>query len=114
MIPVLILGYFFSSSQLEQIRFSEKERVGTATLREFIPLLGGVLQTRNATRASLGGFEGSNAYQSGRNQTDSAIKAFDDYLKTSSDVLELRSEFDKLKAAWAETAKASIPAFPYC
>ncbi|MBK7656510.1 MAG: hypothetical protein IPJ18_17145 [Betaproteobacteria bacterium] len=59
MIPVLILGYFFSSSQLEQIRFSEKERVGTATLREFIPLLGGVLQTRNATRASLGGFEGA-------------------------------------------------------
>jgi methyl-accepting chemotaxis protein len=107
MIPVLILGYFFSSSQLEQIRFSEKERVGTATLREFIPLLGGVLQTRNATRASLGGFEGSNAYQSGRNQTDSAIKAFDDYLKTSSDVLELRSEFDKLKAAWAETAKSN-------
>lgn len=28
-------------------------------------------------------------------------------MKTSSDVLELRSEFDKLKAAWAETAKSN-------
>lgn len=105
MIPVLILGYFFTTSQMEQIRFSQKERVGTVALREFVPVLTGVLQIRNATRASLGGFDGSAAYQNGRSQTDAAIKAFDDHLTASSDALELRPEFDKLKAAWADTAK---------
>ncbi|MDP2000348.1 MAG: hypothetical protein Q8K22_12240, partial [Rhodoferax sp.] len=106
LIPVGLLGYFFNSSQRDQISFSQKERTGVASMQQFVPVLNGVLKVRNATRASLGGFDGQSRYQAGRTQTDAAIAAFEKHLVTSGDTLDLRPEFEKLKSAWMQTAQS--------
>jgi len=105
LIPMVMLGYFFSSSQYEQINFSAKERVGVATFKQFLPIYTGVLKTRNATRATLGGFDGRSRYQSARDQTELALSAFEKYLSESGDVLTLKPEFEKLKSSWSATAQ---------
>lgn len=107
LLPIALLGFFFVSSQVEQINFSAKERVGVATLRQFIPVLEGVLKTRNATRASLGGFDGRSQYLAARREVDAAIDVFDKHLIQSADTLQLRPEFDKLKTNWKESEKSS-------
>ena len=107
LIPVALMGYFFSTSQYDQIVFSAKERTGVVAFKQFIPVYTGVLKTRNATRATLGGFDGRTYYQKGRVQTDQAISAFEKYLADSGDTLLLKPEFDKLKAAWASTAQST-------
>ena len=107
LIPVALLGYFFAVSQLEQINFSAKERVGIVAFQKFLPVYTGVLKTRNATRATLGGFDGRSPYQASRVQTDQALGAFDKYLAESGDSLVLKPEFEKLKTAWATTVKST-------
>ena len=107
LVPVILLGYFFSTAQYDQIVFSAKERTGVAAFQRFLPVYTGVLKTRNATRAMLGGFEGRSQYQAGRSQTDLAISNFDNYLLESGDSLALKPEFEKLKAAWVATAQST-------
>jgi methyl-accepting chemotaxis protein len=107
LIPVALLGYFFNSSQRDQINFSQKERTGVAALQQFVPVFTAVLTVRNATRATLGGFDGQSRYQAGRAQTEQALAAFDQHLVASGDALGLRPEFEKLKTAWAQTAQSS-------
>ena len=106
LLPIFILSYFFVKSQNDLIEFSMKERIGVATMRQFVPVFSGVLQTRNATRATLGKFDGANAYQAGRAATDTAIKAFDAHLAKEGDMLQIRPEFDKFKAAWSATSQS--------
>ena len=107
LVPVLLLGFFFSTAQYEQIVFSTKERTGVAAFQRFLPVYTGVLKTRNATRATLGGFEGRTQYLAGRKQTDLAISNFDQFLANSGDNLTLKPEFEKLKAAWTATAQST-------
>ncbi|MDP2000263.1 MAG: methyl-accepting chemotaxis protein, partial [Rhodoferax sp.] len=107
LVPVALLGFFFAGSQSDQINFSAKERVGVAAFRQFVPVMEGVLKARNATRATLGGFDGASRYQAARTQTDLAISEFDKYFSQSGDSLAIKSEFDKLKSAWAATAQAT-------
>jgi methyl-accepting chemotaxis protein len=106
LIPIVLIGYFYSTSELEQLRFSQSERVGVATLQKFSPILQGVLKTRNATRATLGNFDGLAKYIEGRKQTDEALVVFESLLNQNGDLLGVRPEFDKLKAAWVATEKS--------
>jgi methyl-accepting chemotaxis protein len=106
LVPVALLGFFFTTSQTDQIAFSSKERVGVAAFRQFVPVMEGVLKARNATRATLGGFDGASRYQAARAQTDLALSEFEKHLSQSGDPLVIKSEFDKLKAAWATTAQS--------
>jgi len=41
----------------EQIGFSQREQAGVAAMQRFLPVLKGVIDVRNATRANLGGFD---------------------------------------------------------
>jgi methyl-accepting chemotaxis protein len=107
LLPVLLLGYFFYTGQKDQIDFSAKERLGVTAFREFVPVYTGVLKTRNATRAALGGFDGKARYQAAREQTDAALKALDNYIASSGDPLSLRADFNKLQEAWAATAQST-------
>ncbi|MDD5480986.1 MAG: hypothetical protein PHT20_14980, partial [Rhodoferax sp.] len=106
LLPIVLFGYFFAASQRDQMAFTAQERQGVVALRQFIPVYSAVLQARNATRASLGGFDGQAAYRAARSNTDAALQAFDKYITLSEDQLKLKPEFDKLKAAWDVTAKA--------
>lgn len=107
MLPIVLVGYFFVSTQNEQIAFSQKEREGVVALKEFLPVYTGLLKTRNASQAILGGFEGTAKYQAAREQTDKALGGFEKYLTQTGDALGLKPEFDKLKAAWSQTASAT-------
>ena len=106
LLPMVLVAYFYASSELEQLRFSQSEQLGVSTLKKFSPILQGVLKTRNATRAMLGNFDGATKYTEGRQQTDAALAAFENLLAQNGDSLGLRTEFDKLKNAWANTAKS--------
>ena len=107
LIPVVLLTYFFAVSQYDQINFSQKEHVGVEVFKKFLPIYTGVLKTRNATRATLGKFDGKSRYVSARDETDQAIKTFADYLKNSGDVLLIKPEFEKLTAAWTSTSQSN-------
>lgn len=106
LVPVAILGYFFGSAQFDQTAFSAKERAGVAAFRQFVPVMEGVLKASNATRATLGGFDGASRYQAARAQTDLALGEFDKLLNASGDGLGIKSEFEALKTAWAATAQS--------
>ena len=103
LLPLALVAYFYTSSELEQLRFSQSEQIGVASLKKFSPILQGVLKTRNATRATLGNFDGGAKYAEGRRQTDAALAEFESLLNSEGDPLSLRPEFDKLKSAWAQT-----------
>ena len=104
-VPISLLGYFFASSQMAQIEFSAKERVGVVAIQKLIPVYSGLLKTRNATRATLGGFDGQGNYTQARADTDKALAAFDKYVAESGDVLLLKPELEKLKSAWSASAQ---------
>jgi len=106
LVPLVLIGYFYASSELEQLRFSQLERTGVATLQKFSPILQGVLKTRNATRATLGNFDGLAKYAEGRKQTDEALAGFESLLNQNGDRLGVRPEFNKLKDAWIATTKS--------
>lgn len=106
LVPVMMLGYFFSSTQIELIEFSQKERVGIKAYRKFIPVLESVLATRNATRAMVGGFNGQEKYLSSRIDTDRTLREFNLHLIESKDPLNLSLPFNDLKASWEATASS--------
>jgi len=107
LLPLGLFGYFYASAELAQMNFTAQERAGVTAMRQFVPIYTGVLKTRNATRATLGGFDGKARYQAARSQTDLAVETFDKYLSESADPIKLKPEFDKLKAAWAATAQSA-------
>jgi methyl-accepting chemotaxis protein len=99
-------SYFYVSDQLANLESGRLERAGVALLQHYTPVLQGVLKTRNATRAALGGFDSKTRYDAARQQTDKAIAGFESYLATSGDKLGITPHFEKVKLAWVETAKA--------
>jgi hypothetical protein len=104
LLAVIVPGYLLISTQLESMAFTNKERSGVATLKQFTPFLHGLLKTRNATRAALGKFDSANKYAAARTQTDAALADFEKLLVATADPLSIRPDFDKLKSAWATTA----------
>lgn len=103
-LPLTILAWYFTTTQLAQIEFASKERVGLSVLREFVPIYAGLLKTQNASIAESGGFDAGNRFQEGKDQTNSALSAFEKFLADTHDELHIQSDFDKLKTAWVSTA----------
>jgi methyl-accepting chemotaxis protein len=107
LLPTLLFGYFFARNETTQMEFTAQERAGVVAMRHFLPVYGGVLKARNATRATLGGFDGQSRYLAARGQTDLALKDFDKFLSDSGDAIRIKAEFEKLKSAWANTAQSA-------
>jgi len=112
LLPLGLFGYFYASAELAQMNFTAQERAGVTAMRQFVPIYTGVLKTRNATRATLGGFDGQSRYQAARAQTDQAMQTFEQYLRDAADPIKLKPEFDKLKSAWTATAQSAHGADP--
>lgn len=105
LLPIFLVSVFFTITQIDQIKFSSKERIGLNVMRQFVPIYQGVLQAQNASIAASGGFDGQSRFESGRAKANSALIAFDKFLNDSNDELHIKPEFDKLKSEWASTAK---------
>ena len=105
LIPILVLGYSFVSTQNGHINVAKHERVGVDAYREVMPVLSALLKVRNATRASLGGFDGAAKFEAAKAEVDTELARFDKFVTSSGDPLIMREHVDKLKTAWA-TARA--------
>lgn len=105
-LPLMVALWLLQGHWSAQIDFTHREREGVAVLKAFVPVLKGIIDTRNATRASLGGFDGADHYKAGRAETDQALSALKSYLAQSQDPLRLTPAVDTLQAAWTATATA--------
>jgi methyl-accepting chemotaxis protein len=102
LLPVALLGYFFVSAQNEQIAFAAKERVGVEAYVKLSPLSGSILEVRNITRATMGGYDGAAKFNAAKVEVEKALTDVEKYLAESGDPLALRKDFDALKAAWGK------------
>jgi methyl-accepting chemotaxis protein len=105
-LPLLVALWLLNTNWSGQIEFTQREREGVATMRALMPVLKGVLDTRNATRANLGGFDASAAYRASRAETDGALLALRAQVTSTKDPLNLTSAVDQLDAAWRATASS--------
>ncbi len=106
LLPVALLGYFFVSSQNEQIAFSAKERQGVQAFEKLLPLTGGILQVRGITRAVMGGYEGAAEFKAAKEGVEKALKDYDQFVTETGDALALRKDLDALKVAWSKAAQS--------
>lgn len=105
-VPLMAFGYAYLSELNAQIEFTRQERAGVAVMQHVSPLLHGVLEARNATRAMLGGYDGMAAYRDARARVDGSLAALDRHLQSTQDPLGLRPLVDDVVRRWAETAKS--------
>ncbi len=110
-IAVLVLPLLLTSAGLlqgmqAQVRTVELERRGVESMKVFVPVLQGLLETRNATRASLGGVSAAADYAQAREATDAALAAMARLLETNGDPLGLGASLVKLTTAWKATASS--------
>ena len=104
LLPVALFGSTVIQDMGEAIQTLQHERAGVAILMNYVPVLRGVLEARNATRASLGGFEAKAQYTAGRAATDQALEAFGKHVKESGDSLGVSERLAKLRMNWEATA----------
>lgn len=106
LIPLAILSTDSWNHYADNISLLKKERAGVEAMVKLVPVMQGVLETRNATRALLGGYRSETDYQLARTATDQALAQFKTALETSGDPLGLRPSLDKLAGDWAATASS--------
>lgn len=97
-VPLSVLLSELVVSARAQLVATAHERAGAQFLQAFAPLTRHLIETRNATRAIIGGFAGSSAYQQARERSDKAFSQFDALLQSYGDPLDLRADYDKLKS----------------
>ena len=106
LIPIALLSWQYFSDRAQTIDFTTQERQGVAVMRQFVPVLKGIIDIRNATRAMAGGFDAAADYQRARQSTDKALASLDATLRDQHDPLSLQAALTKLQTAWAATARA--------
>ena len=105
-LPIGLLLVLLLQAMQAQIHFAQQEREGVAAIGRLAPVLHGLLQARNATRAVLGGHPAQADYQTARQATDAALRALDEHLAASGDPLQLAKPVAQLREAWVATALA--------
>jgi len=104
-LPLAVALTLLYRSLSAQIELTWQEREGVAVMQGFVPVLQGIIEARNATRAQLGGFEAASDYQRARVHTDQALHALRAGLLARHDPLKLLPTVDKLQSEWTQTAK---------
>ncbi len=106
-LPIATLLALLSASMSASIEFAAKERQGVAVMQRLAPALHGILATRNATRAMLGGHPVQADYQQARHTTDATLQTLLQHLRDSGDALALLPAVTELQRRWQATA--SVP-----
>lgn len=104
-LPIATLLVLLSGSMAANIEFAMKERQGVAVMQRLAPALQGILATRNATRAMLGGHAAQADYRQARQTTDAALQTLQQYLQDSGDALALLPTVTELQRRWQATAE---------
>ena len=106
LVPLVMIAaelWFTKSEALDRLK---QERAGVVALQGYVDVVGGILEARNATRASLGGFAGESHYVAARERVDKALTAMNASVKSSGDSLGIQQSLEELTSAWKETASA--------
>src|SRR5450830_1151643 len=107
LLPLALSTFLYVKAQQEQIQFSASEREGVQAMRRYIPLVKGLMDIQNANRLASAGVDASQAKRQGLEDVDKALTAFEQYIRDSNNSLQLQTEFNRLKAAWATAAQSS-------
>ena len=110
LIPLVLVFTFYLRPQLENQDFAVAELQGVAAIRNYVPILQGVISIRSAARATKAHSVPGISTDEARAATERAFADFDQFLKQSGDPLSLRAEFDKLNGQF-KTAMAAPSLF---
>lgn len=106
-VPILLLSLIFLQNQQSQLDVLRKERAGVRVMSDLQPLLLGLLEARNATRAMLGGYEPATAdLQRARAQVDQALQRLQTEDAAVVASLNLQTPIQDLQTAWRASAAA--------
>jgi methyl-accepting chemotaxis protein len=106
LLPLLLVTVEMFRVKNAAIERLHHERAGVTVLQAYVGVLDGVLQTRNATRATLGGFAGESHYAAGRQRMDEALAVLTQRVNADGDSLHVGETLARLAAAWRDTASA--------
>lgn len=106
LVPIVLLSWQYFSDKAATIEFTRAERVGVDTMQHLVPVMKGVIDARNATRAMLGGHPVQADYQAARQATDAALAAFARHVTDSGDPLKIGANVKQLQESWQATASA--------
>ncbi|WP_382429373.1 MULTISPECIES: methyl-accepting chemotaxis protein [Giesbergeria] len=107
LIPLLYLGMVAIQAKQEQIDFTRQERLGVMAIQHYAPVMQGILQARNATRASMGGLDPSADYMAARTKVDQSLHQLAQFLAAEGAPLQLHGQMAHLQQTWTDTARAS-------
>jgi len=110
LVPIAVLAWQYFQDKAAAIEFTRAERVGAVALKELVPVLQGVTDTRVAARAILGGADANADYQAAREATDQALAHFAAHLQATGDPLKVQAGLQKLQAAWQAGTSAPVSA----
>lgn len=106
LVPIVLLSWQYFGDKAATIEFTRAERVGVDTMQHLVPVMKGVIDARNATRAMLGGYPAHADYQAARQATDAALAAFARHVTDSGDPLKIGANVRQLQESWQATASA--------
>ncbi|WP_197047134.1 methyl-accepting chemotaxis protein [Paucibacter sp. KBW04] len=105
-VPILLLSLSFLHNQQAQLDAVRKERVGVRMMAEMQPLLLGLLEARNATRAMLADYDAAADLRRARAQVDEALPKLQALAAGEGRELDLLEPIERLQKAWAATSLA--------
>jgi methyl-accepting chemotaxis protein len=103
-IPIFILGWASFSDYRDKSDANYAELSGVQMLGANVLLNQQLVIARNATRATLGGFEASQSYKEARHKADQLFAQTDKDLERSGDPLKLQARLSELRKIWDTTA----------
>jgi methyl-accepting chemotaxis protein len=106
LVPIALLGWTVTTNYLDNRQLTQDEIEGIQVLKSFVPLNQQLVTARNATRATIGGFDASSSYQASRSNADALFAKLDQELTQNADPLHLRDAFNALRKSWDATAKS--------
>ena len=106
LVPIGLLSWQYFQDKAATIGFTQAERQGVQAMQHIVPVMKGVIDTRNATRALLGGYPAQADYQSARQATDQALASLAAHVHDSGDPLQIAEPVRRLQSAWQATANS--------
>ena len=106
LVPITLLSWQYFKDKAATIEFTRAERVGVSTMQHLVPVMKGVIDVRNATRAMLGGHNAQADHQAARQATDQALADLARHVSDSGDPLHISAQVQALQDSWRATASA--------
>ena len=95
LVPITLLSWQYFKDKAATIEFTRAERVGVSTMQHLVPVMKGVIDVRNATRAMLGGHGAQADHEAARQATDQALADLAQHVSGSGDPLRISAKVDR-------------------